>query len=46
MFDKALVHSILFQIDEAIERIRTRAREIESADYLTIGTCYLLLFRM
>jgi uncharacterized protein with HEPN domain len=35
MFDKALVHSILLQIDEAIERIRTRTREIESADYFT-----------
>jgi len=35
MFDTELVHVILLQIDEAIERIGTRTPEVESADYST-----------
>jgi len=35
MFDTRLVQSILIQIDEAIEKIRSRTRDIESADYFT-----------
>ena len=35
MFDKGLVRSILIQIDEAIEKIRFRTRDIDSADYFT-----------
>lgn len=35
MFDEGLVQSILIQIDEAIEKIRFRTHDIESADYFT-----------
>ena len=35
MFDLDLVHTILLQIDEAIEKIRFRTREVESPDYFT-----------
>ena len=35
MFDKELVQSILIQIDEAIEKIKSRARNLDSADYFT-----------
>ncbi len=35
MFDEALVQSILILIDEAIEKIRIRTRDVDSADYFT-----------
>ncbi len=35
MFDKELVQSILIQIDEAIEKIKSRTRNLDSADYFT-----------
>jgi hypothetical protein len=35
MFDKNLVLSILMQIDEALEKIASRAERIQSADDFT-----------
>ena len=35
MFDKNLVGSILFQIDEAIEKIKFRTKDVQSPDYFT-----------
>jgi uncharacterized protein with HEPN domain len=35
MFDKELVHSMLLEIDQAIEKISYRTAQIESVDYFT-----------
>jgi hypothetical protein len=35
MFDKNLVHAILLQIDEAIDKIRLRTSQVDSPDYFT-----------
>jgi len=35
MFDKELVRSALSQIDEAIEKIKVRTKEVQSPDYFT-----------
>jgi hypothetical protein len=35
MFDADLVHAILLQIDEAIEKIKHRSAQADSPDYFT-----------